>query len=95
MKRAFNWVMFLLTAGPVGIWLCSVGLVLILSAAFDCTIHEGFVNSCVVGGVDLGETAYYAGLIAAWGLLILGPISVGAGILWAVVAFIVHLIRKD
>ncbi|WP_299042792.1 hypothetical protein [uncultured Tateyamaria sp.] len=48
--------------------------------AYDCTLHEGFVTPCVIGGVDWGGTLYAMGVMG-WLLLITVP--AGAVILLA------------
>ncbi|WP_027236978.1 hypothetical protein [Leisingera caerulea] len=71
-----------LTIGPIVLWLLCIAAVMLLGFGFDCEIHEGFANPCVVLGRDLGEAAYTLGVLAAWGPLIFGPVSMGAGLLW-------------
>ena len=50
-----------------------------------CTLHEGFVNPCVVNGTDHGPTLYSA-FVSGWFLMLTGPIAlVLLGILIALV----------
>lgn len=72
------------TLGPIVLWQMCIAFVLLLGIGFGCEIHEGFANPCVVLGQDVGETAYTAGVLAAWGPLIFGPVSLGAGLLWGI-----------
>jgi hypothetical protein len=87
--------LFALALGaPVLLWLACIGLVLVLAGPYGCSIHEGFATPCVVAGMDLGETAYAAGLIAAWGPLVLLPVMAGTAILWAAVTGLAALVRR-
>ncbi|WP_264212981.1 hypothetical protein [Leisingera thetidis] len=82
--RLIRRILAILALGPIALWLLCIAFVMLLGVGFDCTIHEGFSNPCVVLGRDLGDTAYTMGVFAAWGPLIFGPVSLGAGFLWAI-----------
>lgn len=82
--RLVRRILATLTIGPIVLWLLCIAFVMLLGFGFDCEIHEGFANPCVVLGHDLSETAYTAGVLAAWGPLIFGPVTMGAGLLWAI-----------
>lgn len=86
--RLVRRILATLTIGPVVLWLLSIAFVMLLGFGFDCEIHEGFANPCVVLGRDLGETAYTMGVLAAWGPLIFGPVTMGAGLHWAIAVVI-------
>ncbi|CUH86476.1 hypothetical protein PH5382_00388 [Phaeobacter sp. CECT 5382] len=88
-----NRIFLLFTLGPVLLWLLCIAVVLFLGNVIGCTIHEGFANPCNLLGMDLADTAYSMGVFAAWGPLLFGPVVVGAGILWILVALI-RSIRK-
>ena len=77
-----------LTFAPIVAWLICIAGVLLLSVVFDCTIHEGFANPCVVLERDVGKAAYSLGVFAAWGGLLVVPISMGAALIWAITAMI-------
>lgn len=86
--------LFALALGaPLLLWLACIELVLVLAGPYGCTIHEGFENPCEVAGMDLGGTAYAAGMIAAWGPLLLAPVMAGTAILWVAVTVLVALVR--
>ena len=86
--RLVRRILAICAIGPIVLWLLCIAFVMLLVFGFDCTIHEGFANPCVVLGRDLGETAYTVGVFAAWGPLIFGPVSMGAGLLWAIAVVI-------
>lgn len=45
-----------------------------VASAFGCTLHEGFANTCVVFGADIGETL--ATMFAAgWVMLVTLPVT--------------------
>ena len=57
----------------------------------DCTLHEGYVNPCVIVGVDLGGALYTMGVLGWLGLMTL-PIGLPA-LLVLVVVCVVHFVR--
>lgn len=76
---------------------CALPLVSMLTAAgianlFKCRLHEGNVNPCVVGGVDIGA-ALYGMAVGAWLMLFTLPLAVMLVALWAVVE-VVHRVRR-
>ncbi len=58
-----------------------------------CTLHEGFVNPCVVNGKDIGETLYTMGVM---GLLMMATIPLGilASMAWTVAWVIWGAMKK-
>jgi hypothetical protein len=46
-----------------------------------CTLHEGFVNPCVVNGRDVGGTLYAMGVMG-WFMLVTIPLGLLAFIVW-------------
>ena len=83
-----------LTFGPMLLWLVSIGAVLFLGSVMGCTIHEGYANPCMVVGFDLGNMASSMGIFAAWGPLFFGPVVLGAGFLWFLMALIRQLRKR-
>lgn len=57
-----------------------------------CTLHEGFVNPCVVAGVDIGEALYTMGVMG-WLMLFTLPFGILLLLAWIAVE-IVHLMRR-
>jgi hypothetical protein len=62
-----------------------------IAEANGCTLHEGFVNPCVINGVDYGETLYSFGVL---GWLALGtiPLALMVAGTYLVIVIIIHLI---
>ena len=48
-----------------------------------CTLHEGFVNPCLVNGRDIGETLYSMGVMG-WFMLATIPMGVVAFVAWTI-----------
>lgn len=76
---------------------CALPLVSMFTAAgianlLRCRLHEGNVNPCIVGGVDIGATLYGMA-VGAWLMLLTLPLAVMLLALWAVVE-VVHRIRR-
>ncbi|MBR9651199.1 hypothetical protein [Thalassovita aquimarina] len=40
----------------------------------DCVLHEGYVNPCIVGGKDWGETLYTA-FVMGWLMMLTLPVA--------------------
>lgn len=55
-----------------------------IAEANDCTLNEGSVHPCLVGGTDMGETLYAMGVMG-WFMLGTLPLGAGALLVWAVV----------
>ena len=75
---------------------CFVPMGLTLGAAWvassnGCTLNEGNVNPCVIGGRDYGATLYNMAMMA-WLMLFTLPYAVMFVILWVIVE-IVRFIR--
>jgi hypothetical protein len=58
-----------------------------------CTLHEGFVNPCVVGGRDIGGTLYSMGVMG-WFMIATLPMGVILFVLWTAGWFIWRAIQK-
>ena len=54
-----------------------------------CTLHEGFVNPCVVNGRDIGETLYAMGVMG-WFMLATLPLGAIAFVVWTLVWLWLH-----
>lgn len=84
-----------LTFAPWGLWALAIAAVMLFGWGFGCDIDEGSVHPCMVLGRDMGGLAYHAGFWAAWGVLLFGPVSVGAALLWGVTAAIAAVVRRQ
>jgi hypothetical protein len=62
-----------------------------IANANGCTLHEGFVNPCVINGKDWGETLYTMGVLG-WIALGTLPIALGAAFLYLVIVIVVAII---
>ena len=62
-----------------------------IAEANGCTLHEGFVNPCIINGEDWGEDLYTFGVL---GWLAIGtiPLAVGAAIIYLLVVVIVAIV---
>lgn len=84
MRRALVW----LAAGATLLaWLpfLSVLTASLLANAFDCRLHEGFPNPCVIAGADRGETLYAMGVMG-WLMLVTAPFMLISLIGWPICA---------
>ncbi|WP_126979505.1 hypothetical protein [Frigidibacter oleivorans] len=66
-----------------------------LASAHGCTLHEGFVNPCVILGKDRGETLYTMA-VAGWFALVTLPLAALAALALAIegVAALVRRLRR-
>lgn len=55
-----------------------------IASANDCTLHEGFVNPCVIRGVDWGSTLYSMAMLG-WLMIATLPIAAGLASIWVIV----------
>lgn len=83
-----------LTFGPLLIWLGSFIGLLFVGFVLGCEVNEGSVQPCMFLGQDIGEIAYAMGIFAAWGSLIMGPIALFGGILWASAALVRRALNR-
>ncbi len=90
MNRLFA----LLTFGPLVLWVGCFIAVIALSGLGGCAIDEGNIHPCMVMGRDVGELAATLGIYAAWGPLIFGPFTIGAGMIWGIYAIVRALVRR-
>ncbi len=92
--RWVHWIFAVLTLGPLVVWGLAIAGTMILGFWFGCRIDEGGSHPCDVWGRDVGDAAVIMGLYAAWGPLIVGPISFGFGFLWAIFTIACRILRK-
>ena len=70
LGNAAVWIGVVLMFAPIAISL-SAGLT---ASLLGCELHEGFVNACQLGGLEIGEILYTAGLFG-WLSLATLPLS--------------------
>ena len=63
------------------------------ASSHGCTLHEGFVNPCVVDGTDYGETLYQLGMMG-WLMLFTLPLAAALICLWVVIEIGVAVKRR-
>ena len=63
--------------------IASVAIAGTIAAWNGCTLHEGFVNPCVVGGRDIGETLYAMGVMG-WFMIATIPLGFIAFVVWTI-----------
>lgn len=63
-----------------------------IAEANGCTLHEGFVNPCIINGEDWGQDLYTFGVL---GWLALGtlPIAVGAAAIYLLIVIIIAIVQ--
>lgn len=81
----------------VGIAIClapiiSTAIAGYIAQSHGCTLHEGFVNPCVIDGEDWGQTLYTMAMMG-WFMIATVPIAAGLLLLWIIVE-IVRLVRR-
>ncbi|MCS7068428.1 MAG: hypothetical protein RMK51_04735 [Meiothermus sp.] len=85
------WLRHGLVLGIIALLSFSPLLLALLAGAFaqanGCTLHEGYVNPCVVGGRDYGETLYTLGVMGWFSLLTLPGGMLATGLYLLVVWF--------
>lgn len=57
-----------------------------------CTLHEGFVNPCVINGEDWGETLYGMGMMGWIGIATI-PLAVVVAGIYLVVIIIISIVQ--
>ena len=94
-KRA--WILHLLIVSFLLLLALAPFLVAMGAGAFasanGCELHEGFVNPCVVGGRDYGDTLYSLGVMGWFGLVTL-PLGLLLAGLYVVVVIVVWALRR-
>lgn len=86
MARLFNYILGILTCGPIVMWLLSWVGIGIFGGLAGCRIDDAGTYPCEILGADLGGLAAYSGVFAAWGPVVLWPLVLSTGMLWALVA---------
>ncbi|MFT4928810.1 MAG: hypothetical protein ACI8WB_004930 [Phenylobacterium sp.] len=69
----------------------------LIANLYNCTLHEGYVNPCIVLGVDLGSTLYSMGL-SAWLAIVtiqIGGLGFMVGMTWLIIAFFRNLSARN
>lgn len=73
--------------------IAAVTYVAIMAQTYGCVVHEGFVNPCVVDGVDIGQRLYTLGMMG-WLLLVTLPAFVATALIWIVVETVRWIVRR-
>lgn len=68
-------------------WLAGV-----IASAAGCRLHNGFANACVVGGYEVGEPLYRAGL-AFWISVVSWPMLAPVVLVWLASESVVYVVR--
>ncbi|PJE31027.1 hypothetical protein SAMN06297129_3643 [Pseudooceanicola antarcticus] len=90
-----NRIALWLVLAPLMCWLLAMALTIALGG-LGCTIDEGSTHACRLLGLKLDNFAYSVGLFAAWGGLIVLPLSAGFALLWGGVRLMLALaLPKD
>ena len=63
-----------------------------IADANGCTLHEGFVNPCIINGEDWGQTLYGLGLMGFFAIGTI-PIAVGAAGIYLLIVVIISLVQ--
>ncbi len=61
-----------------------------IASHYGCTLHEGFVNPCVVAGRDIGGTLYTMGVMG-WMMLFTLPIGAAVLVAWIVAEIVARM----
>lgn len=64
-----------------------------IADANGCTLHEGFVNPCIINGEDWGETLYTL-FVLSWLAIGTLPIAVIAALVYLAVVIIIAIILR-
>jgi hypothetical protein len=57
-----------------------------------CTLHEGFVNPCIINGEDWGQDLYTFGVLG-WLALATIPIALGVAAIYLLIVIIVAIVQ--
>ena len=96
-SRRFPWLIYwlvlvvilVLALAPLG----SVAIASWLAEANGCTLHEGFVNPCMVNGAEMGDTLY-AMFVLGWLMLASIPFGAAAVLAWLVILIVHRLVWR-
>lgn len=96
MKKR-TWIVHLIVLFALLVFALSPFLIAMGAGAFasanGCELHEGFVNPCVVGGNDYGDTLYSLGVMGWFGLATL-PVGLLLAGLYVVIVLVVWALRR-
>jgi hypothetical protein len=70
----------------------SIGIAGLIANGAGCTLNEGNVHPCYVGGIDMGDTLYTM-FVLGWLMLVTIPLGAMLLVCWAVI-LCVHLGRN-
>jgi hypothetical protein len=91
-KRRFPWWLYAILFVLIAVFAISpiipISIAGSLAEQHGCTLHEGFVNPCIVDGKDIGKDLYGMGMMG-WLFLATVPIGLGALVVW-LVGMIIH-----
>jgi hypothetical protein len=87
-------ILGLFTISAIGLWIVCFGIFLLFESLLDCSFNTNRVRSCLVGGLDLGFGVHVTGMMATWGQLILAPIVLLTGVLWAAMTLILRAWKR-
>ena len=82
----------------IGVVICVLPLISVvassmIASAFDCELHEGFANPCLIAGRDYGGLLVNM-FVAGWLMLLTLPMGLLISIVWAAVETITFLRRR-
>ena len=63
-----------------------------IAQANGCTLHEGFVNPCIINGEDWGQDLYTFGVLG-WLSLATIPIALGVAAIYLLIVIIVAIVQ--
>lgn len=83
------WFRFVIGLALVGCLapLASTALAGAIAEVHGCRLHEGFANTCMIGGADWGQTLYTMGMMG-WFMIATLPIGATLVALWIAVELI-------
>lgn len=65
-----------------------------IAEANGCTLHEGFVNPCIINGEDWGQDLYTFGVLG-WLALATIPIALGVVAIYLLIVIIVAIVQAS
>jgi hypothetical protein len=57
-----------------------------------CTLHEGFVNPCIIEGEDWGQDLYTFGMLG-WLAIATIPIAIGVAAVYLLIVIVIALVQ--
>ncbi len=96
-----NWKWVLIHLGVI-LLILVIGLSPLIATAIagtiaernGCELHEGFVNPCVIDGVDRGQDLYTTAMVG-WLAIATVPIGVAVAAIYLLAVVIIALIRRS